>query len=666
MIKKFSKHKSFLTKAVVMAGIFVCFFFTTLTYLQNVLPAHAANKEDWKAGSIIDDTTFTDANSMSVQEIQSFLDRNIGSCDIWGTSKAVEYNYNGTRAQYAAMKGWASPPYTCLNKYHEVPKTTPGGAMPVNNYSDPSNIPSGAQSAAWIIKDAAIRYNISPKVLLVKIATESAGPLTSDKWPLLSQYKYAMGAQCPDSGPGGSANCNEAYAGFSIQMYEAAGLLRAYLTNMDKPWWSYKKPYQNNNILWNVTQRNCGSSSVYIESKATAALYTYTPYQPNQAALQNMYGTGDNCSAYGNRNFWRVFVDWFGLPSVKPYRWEEVSKTIYTDDTKKTAVDRSSVKQGQYLYVQYKVKNTGTVPWQRGSIKLGTTNDKTSVFSTPDWIGNNRAATLLESEVKPGETGTIEFWVRSPNSPGQYKEYYNLVIDNVSWFVDIGSYWDIKVAGSSARSELNSTTRVLRRGDSITSPDSRTVFSLTPFGSLVIYKDTRVVWSSESSEVYKLILQEDGNLVAYTSYGAAVWVLNGIQTSKLSLTNTDLRFTNGNGGIIWSTASGDANQPAPDHLSTNSLLHRGQTIWSNNGQYRLTLQDDGNLVQYGPSGVLWATNIPQAFYLAQQDDGNLVAYNTYGSAIWASHRSGAYVRTFIQNDGNIVSYGDKGAVWAAR
>ncbi len=25
-----------------------------------------------------------------------------------------------------------------------------------------------------------------------------------------------------------------------------------------------------------------------------------------------MYGTGDGCSAYGNRNFWRYYTDWFG------------------------------------------------------------------------------------------------------------------------------------------------------------------------------------------------------------------------------------------------------------------------------------------------------------------------------------------------------------------
>ena len=274
--------------------------------------ATAADKANWSAGNIISDSNFIDKNSMSVQDIQAFLDQKIGTCDVWGKAKATEYGSNLTRAEYAASRGWNAPPYTCLNMYHEVPKTSPTSGTPANNYSNPDSIPSGAQSAAWIIKDAANRYNISPKVLLVKIATESLGPLTSDTWPLFTQYRYAMGSHCPDSGPNGSANCDTNYAGFSIQMYSAAELMRWYLDSMDQSWWSYKKPYQTNKILWNIAPSNCGSGDVYIQNKATAALYTYTPYQPNQAALNNLYGTGDGCSAYGNRNVWRVYTDWFG------------------------------------------------------------------------------------------------------------------------------------------------------------------------------------------------------------------------------------------------------------------------------------------------------------------------------------------------------------------
>ncbi len=279
-------------------------------YIMQTPQASAVSAADWKAGRIIDDSKFTGLD-MSVAEIQSFLDYLVPNCDTNGTQPASEYDRPDlTHAQYAASRGWPGPPYVCLKNYYEVPKTSPGLGIPANNYS--GSIPPSAVSAAQMIYDAARRYNISPKILLVKLDTESAGPLTRDKWPLQKQYTYAMGAHCPDSGSGGSANCDANYAGFSLQIAEAAKLLRWYLDSMTQSWWQYKKPYQNNYVLWNVEPRGCGGTDIYLESMGTAALYTYTPYQPNQAALNNMYGTGDNCSAYGNRNFWRVYNDWFG------------------------------------------------------------------------------------------------------------------------------------------------------------------------------------------------------------------------------------------------------------------------------------------------------------------------------------------------------------------
>jgi hypothetical protein len=308
-----------------------------LALVCSLVPASGAmsvSGSDWRAGNIIDDSVFTDKSALSVAQIQSFLDAQIGQCDTNGTG--ISELGGGTRAQYGAANGNPAP-FTCLNGYYEVPKTTPGPAIPASNYGT-TTIPSGAVSAAQLIWNASQTYDISPAVLLVKLATESAGPLTSDVWPFKKQYLYAMGAYCPDSGPGGSANCDPNYAGFSIQILESAKLLRGYLNNMEAPWWSYKKPYQTNNILWNVVERGCGGADVFIQNKATAALYTYTPYQPNQAALNNLYGTGDNCSAYGNRNFWRVFNDWFGLLNKPLVRTEASGALFYVDGSVKHSV----------------------------------------------------------------------------------------------------------------------------------------------------------------------------------------------------------------------------------------------------------------------------------------------------------------------------------------
>jgi hypothetical protein len=408
----------------------------------------AAAGSDWRAGRIIDDGIFTNATAMTVGEIQAFLNAQVPVCDTWGT-KPSEYG-GGTRAQYAASRGYSTP-FTCLKDYYEVPKTTPGPAEPANNYGGAA-IPPGAQSAAQIIANAANKYNISPKALLVKLATESPGPLTSDDWPFERQYLYAMGAHCPDSGPGGAANCDVNYSGFSLQMDEAADLLRWYLDSMTQPWWQYKKPYQVNSILWNVVERGCGAGDVYIETKATAALYTYTPYQPNQAALNNMYGTGDNCSAYGNRNFWRVWYDWFGSTHSPNYSWSYAGQSMYTDSTKSTEVNPygMSLKPGGRYYFVLKAKNTGNLVWEKGNFRLGTTNtlNRSSDLYDTSWISPGRPATISEATVQPGQVGTFEFWVNIPTNRVDTREYFNPLQEGVAWLNDLGMNIPIRTGGN--------------------------------------------------------------------------------------------------------------------------------------------------------------------------------------------------------------------------
>ena len=258
---------------------------------------------DFKAGNIIDDNIFYNKQSMTVQQIQNFLNQLLPACDTWGAGPS-EYG-GGTRSQYAASRGWHGPPYVCLNNYHENPQTGEtsfekgGGAF------------TGGISAAQIIYNAAQSYNINPQVLLVLLRKESAGPLTADSWPLKSQYRYAMGYACPDSGPGYSANCSAEKSGFYKQVTLAAWQLKYYKDNPNS--YRYK-------IGWNDIQYSpdpsCGTQRVYIENMATLSLYIYTPYVPNAGALANYPGTA-HCGAYGNRNFFAFFNEWFGATSYE-------------------------------------------------------------------------------------------------------------------------------------------------------------------------------------------------------------------------------------------------------------------------------------------------------------------------------------------------------------
>ena len=280
----------------VLSAFFVSICLVSALFIYNGGRAHAAPITDFNAGHIIDDALFYNKNSMSVQQIQTFLDSLIPNCDIWGTGTS-EYG-GGTRAQYAMATWGASPPFVCLNKYYENPATHEtsfekgGGAF------------AGGISAAQIIYNAAQTYNINPQVLLVMIKKESIGPLTADSWPLKSQYQTMMGYGCPDT-----ADCNANYYGFYNQVMSAAWQFNYYKEHPN----DYRYYLGQNNIQYSPNV-SCGTKPVYVENIATLSLYIYTPYTPNNAALAAYPGEA-TCGSYGNRNFYAYFKEWFGITS---------------------------------------------------------------------------------------------------------------------------------------------------------------------------------------------------------------------------------------------------------------------------------------------------------------------------------------------------------------
>jgi len=104
---------------------------------------------------------------------------------------------------------------------------------------------------------------------------------------------------------------------------------------------------------------------------------------------------------------------------------------------------------------------------------------------------------------------------------------------------------------------------------------------------------------------------------------------------------------------------GDPGPPAvwtgPSSLASGARLLPGQQLVSPNHEYRLTLQTDGNLVLYGPSGVPWSTqSMGPRRVLAMQADGNLVLYGE-GRPLWSSRTfKSPGTRLELRNDGNMV------------
>ena len=79
-----------------------------------------------------------------------------------------------------------------------------------------------------------------------------------------------------------------------------------------------------------------------------------------------------------------------------------------------------------------------------------------------------------------------------------------------------------------------------------------------------------------------------------------------------------------------------------EHPFGGSQLGLGQSISSPNGQYKLVLQGDGNLVELDGSTTAWAagTQSGRCSPAVMQGDGNFVVYNASNSPLWASNTSG--------------------------
>lgn len=251
-------------------------------------PVKTADLSQFRPGNIISDQVFYNRSTMTEAQVQWFLESKVPSC----------------------QSG-----YTCLKDWYDTSRST--GADPM----------CGAYSGGYRERASAIIYKvaqacgINPQAIITTLQKEQG--LVTNTGPSTSRYTIAMGQGCPDT-----AACDTRYYGFFNQVYGAAWQLKRY---GNPPGTSNYFNWYAPGRTWNVRfhpNAACGSTPVYIENQATAALYYYTPYQPNAAALAAGYAAANNpCSSYGNRNFFNYFNDWFGSTQGETMQVLQVSGT---------------------------------------------------------------------------------------------------------------------------------------------------------------------------------------------------------------------------------------------------------------------------------------------------------------------------------------------------
>jgi hypothetical protein len=257
-------------------------------------------------------------------------------------------------------------------------------------YKDPA---WGNKTAAALIVEQSKAQTISPLYMLARIQTESS-LITSGTSTNLAK---ATGCGCPDSG-----GCSTSYAGFGKQIECAAKKIRGYLIDLDagRPTISGWKP--------GVTKNTSDPCTVTPANKATAALYTYTPWV-------GAYAIQCGRSDIGGSSL--VAVKYNGFKGE--YNWGTGSTTT----TCYTGTVEANVAVGVC------VQSSSDAIWRQcqsdGTFTAGTTTKPTNCTASWPWCSSATLGRSVPARTCVQSSGDLQWhqcgaegaWQSAPNAP---------------------------------------------------------------------------------------------------------------------------------------------------------------------------------------------------------------------------------------------------------
>lgn len=433
-----------ITKKLLAIGLALAFFIGTTTTAYADVP--------FDKNFLIDDGLFTDSSSMSVAEIQGFLEDNNSLLATWTDSIDMRRPSDNCVVHHATGMTAAEIIHEASTSWGAQVYDSSGCAIENAYWSDPAYSNYTLET-------------VSPKVLLVMLQKEQSlisatGSYSNDpedyKDPVCcssNEYKLAraLGYGVPDSG-----GINEKYLGFYNQINWAAWQLR------------YNFERAGGNTAWDEVSylrytgpmiegsfRRCGTcaleafdgfyqidgSPLYMDNRATASLYFYTPHTyPGY---------------FGNYNFVQFYANWFTEPN------HQAAYSTQSPSFSTTAGESKT------LFMNF--RNTGSTTWKNNTsavtgnspIQLATAPyGKNSIFyngwSAASIAANNFTAvyesdgTTLSADqnnVTPGQVARFRFDVAIPNDTpaGTYREYFMPIIAGTDTNLGASAWIEITV-----------------------------------------------------------------------------------------------------------------------------------------------------------------------------------------------------------------------------
>ncbi len=253
--------------------VLILMFF--LSFFILILEANANN--GFNPSLIISDAEILDNQTMTLHEIQSFLD----------TKNSFLANYSCPDANGIVRRA-SEIIYNASTK----------------NY-DCDNVPLSANPTEQEKSQKCKKITINPKFLLVLLQKEQS--LIEATSPTQSRLDWATGYGCPDGG-----GCNVRWKGFGKQVNSAALQFFDYMINPNNYTYQNGRSYTFSNP-YSTTVKN--ATTVTIGNNATAALYNYTPHVYNgnynfyniwQRYFTRLYPDGSLVQAKGENTVWLI------------------------------------------------------------------------------------------------------------------------------------------------------------------------------------------------------------------------------------------------------------------------------------------------------------------------------------------------------------------------
>jgi hypothetical protein len=301
---------------------------------------------------------------------------------------------------------------------------------------------------------------------------------------------------------------------------------------------------------------------------------------------------------------------------------------------------------------------------------------------------------MQEASVAPGQIGTFEFWYKY-SQPGTYNEHFSLVADGLQWMNDQGLYfhtvaqppiysWSIvsQYAYTDQTKTIAADTTNMIVGQKyyvgFTARNTSNVVTWTNSGS----NPTRVGTSSPQDRnstfcdptwlsCNRPATMQEASVAPGQIGTFEFWYTpsqTGVFREYFKPVVEGASWTNDTGLNYYTVVHFDTSGTSTT-LGSNQTLNTGQAITSSNGNYRLIMQGDGNLVLYSVNRALWSSRTAgtPVVKVTMQSDGNLVLYNAQNKPYWASNTAGKGPSSLvIQTDGNLVIYDNNNRpTWAS-